>query len=86
MGLNGEGISHKWVEPQIVPVDLDGSIALYLTLECANCDAVRTIGPANAPDGGPNDEGPMDTSTTDARRTHQRAVTPKERAQALAAW
>ena len=43
MGLNGEGMSHKWVEPQIVPVDLDGSIALYLTLECANSDAVRTI-------------------------------------------
>ena len=76
-------MSHKWVEPEIVPVDIDGSIALYLTLECADvgCYAVRTIGAANAPDGGPNDVGPMITSTDD----HQRATTPKERAQALAA-
>ena len=76
---------HKWVEPHIFSGDLDGGIILYLTLECADCDAVRTIGPANAPDGGPNDVGPMITTTYTSTDDHERASNLKERAQALAA-
>ena len=75
-------MKHKWVEPMLSPVDLDGSTALYLTLECADCDAIRTVGPANTPDGLPNANGPMITTTA----TRQRTATRKERAQALAAW
>ena len=80
-------MSHKWVGAEIIPIDYGSGFALYLTMECADygCYDVRTIGPANDMDGGPNDVGPMVATTMyTSIDGHQRAATPKERAEALA--